>query len=148
MSIIQYYISKSNNCMFESEGNNNSTTFNSALASAMRTSSRPITSRFDIRSDYLICSQVYKCNDKIMMVTSGTAQITREEVLSLSAARQDDLVLYRILSHTDLSVNNDKYYRSCYSNYISDSNIASGQRKRQMQVRHHIIIKVFESHCI
>ena len=138
------YTCKSNNYKFNAKLSINSTV-DSPSTSTIRKSSRSLTSAFDIRNNCFVCGQKYKRGDKLTSISYGKEESTRQKVISAAAARQDDLVHLRMLSHTDLFAHGAKYHCNCYSHYISSGNIVSDQKKSKASCETSCYGKALES---
>ena len=105
--------------------------------------SRDDTATFSIRQDCFICGKMSKRGEKLTQITTGTGDGTRNKVLSAASSRGDDTVKPRLIAHQDLFAYDAKYYRSCYSTYISDRNIKAARRKKASDTMNGISDKAF-----
>ena len=71
--------------------------------------------------------------EKLTPISTNTGKSTRSKVIEAAEKRQDEVILLRMLCHPDLFAFDGKYYRSCYSHYISDRNVEASVDKMQEQ---------------
>jgi hypothetical protein len=91
--------------------------------------SRRETTTFNVRCDCFICGKEWKRGEKLIQISKGTGQSTREKVLHAASERKDEVVFLQMINHEDLFAVEAKYHRSCYSAYISQRNISAAKHK-------------------
>ena len=96
-----------------------------ATATEARRLSRQGTIGFNIREHCFICGFAEKrlpdkCREKLTPISTNTGEPTRTKVMDAAEWRKDEIVRLRMLSYPDLFAFDAKYYRSCYSHYISE----------------------------
>ena len=105
------------------------------------------TSKFNVRSDCLICGKSYKWNEKLTQISTGKGESTRTRVLNAAIERNDEAIKMRMLAYPDLFAMDAKYHRSCYSHYISENNIQAAKAKMNRAPEHQADDPAFNHLC-
>lgn len=84
---------------------------------------------FNIGQECFICGKLSRRGEKLIRITTGTREGTRQKVLNETLFRGDPVVQIRMLTHPDLFAFDGKYHRSRYAAYISKRNVSAAKRK-------------------